>query len=109
MPDYGKRIDGTDKGLGWFGELPMQDNSKDVATELAVSFNYGNGDVLVPLLNPNLTEAEKLHLLQNKPPTEAILKKTADFGFQRIQQGRSPFIQEDEIKANNGLENYRSN
>ena len=108
MPDYGKRLDGTNKGLGWFGELPMQDNSKNVATELAVSIDYGNGDVLVPLLNPYLSEAEKLHLLQNKPPTEEILRKTGEFGFNRIQQGKSPFIQEDELKNRNGSVDFRS-
>ena len=109
MSDYGKRTDGTDKGTGWFGKLPMQDGSNTEATELSTSFNYGNGDVLVPLLNPKLTEAEKLHLLQGKPPTESILKKAGDFGYERLQQGKSPFIQEDEMRTGNGLVNYRGN
>lgn len=104
MADYGKRLDGTNKGTGWYGELPMQDGSNRVATEISLSFDYGNGDVLVPMLNPYLSNAEKLHLLQGKEPTRDIMDKTGKWGYDRIQQGRNPFIEPDETPI--GLENY---
>ena len=95
---YGNRVDGTPKGDGFFGALPMQDGSNRVATELSMSFDYGNGDVLVPLFNPLLTHAEQLHLLQGKPPTEDIINKAGQWGAKRLQQGRSPFAEETEIE-----------
>ena len=54
-PSYDNRLDGSAKGEGWYGALPMLDNSGNVATELSTTFNYGKGDVLVPLINPMLT------------------------------------------------------
>ena len=54
MPDYGNRLDGTPKGSGWFGELPMQDGSNNLATELSMSSDYGNGEVLVPLIHSSV-------------------------------------------------------
>lgn len=90
--DYGKRVDGSPKGSGFFGPLSMLDKSGDFATELSASFNYGFGDVLVPLINPSMTEKELIHLLEGKPPTEEMLDKAGKFGFERIIQGKTPFI-----------------
>ena len=105
LANYGNRVDGTPKGNGFFGALPLQDGSDRVATELSMSFDYGKGDVLVPLLNPYLSETERLYLLQGKEPTEEILDKTGKWGFDRLQQGRSPFV--DEIDQQQGLTGYR--
>ena len=107
MADYGKRLDGTNKGTGWFGELQMQDGSNQIATELSTSFDYGDGDILVPLLNPYLNEAEKLYLLQGNEPTPEIIDKTGKWGYDRLQQGKNPFIEENEEPINNGLVNFR--
>ena len=107
MANYGNRVDGTPKGTGWFGELPMQDGSNTIATELSTSFDYGNGDVLVPLLNPYLSNAEKLYLLQGNEPTPEIIEKTGQWGFDRLQQNKSPFIEENENPIQEGLINYR--
>jgi hypothetical protein len=97
LADYGKRTDGTLKQNGFFGPLPMQDGTSRVATEMSVSFDYGNGDVLVPLINPLLTNAEKLYLLQGNKATEEIKHKAGQWGLERIRQGRSPFAEENEI------------
>ena len=105
LTDYGNRLDGTPKGNGFFGALPMQDGSNSVATELSMSFDYGKGDVLVPLLNPYLSDAERLYLLQGKEATKEILDKTSKWGFDRLQQGRSPFV--DEIDQQQGLAGYK--
>ena len=107
-PSYSKRPDGSAKGEGWFGALPMLDSSGNVATELSVSFDYGKGDVLVPLINPMLTPAEHLSLLQGKEPTKEILDKAGRWGFERLQQNKSPFIMEGEQQKvpDEGLVNF---
>ena len=106
--DYGKRLDGTDKGNGWYGPLPMLDGSNTTATELSTSFDYGQGDVLVPLINPMLTPAEHLSLLQGKEPTKEIQDKAGQWGFERLQQNKSPFIMEGEQQKvpDEGLVNF---
>ena len=104
LANYGNRLDGTPKGNGFFGALPMQDGSNSVATELSMSFDYGKGDTLVPLLNPYLSDTERLYLLQGKEPTKEIIDKTGNWGFDRLQQGRSPFV--DEIDQQ-GLTGYK--
>ena len=110
MPNtgYEKRLDGTDKGNGWYGPLPMLDGSNTIATELSASFDYGQGDVLVPLINPMLTPAEHLSLLQGKEPTKEIRDKAAQWGFERLQQNKSPFIMEGEQQKvpDEGLVNF---
>ena len=107
-PSYGNRPDGSAKGEGWYGALPMLDKSGNVATELSTTFNYGKGDVLVPLINPMLTPAEHLSLLQGKEPTKEILDKAAQWGFERLQQNKSPFIMEGEQQKvpDEGLVNF---
>lgn len=104
LEDFGKRLDGTPKGTGWLGVLPMQDGSNRVATEMSTSFDYGNGDTLVPLLNPLLSQDEVQHLLKGGEPTENILNKAGQFGFERLRQGKSPFITDEDRK---GLAGYR--
>lgn len=88
---FGLRQDLTPKGEGYFGILPMQDGSGNVATEMSMTYDYGNGDVLVPLMNPSLTKTEINHLLKGYEPTKQMIDKTYQFGLQRLQEGRSPF------------------
>ena len=106
LANFGNRIDGTPKGNGFFGILPMQDGSNTVATEMSMTFDYGNGDILVPLINPLLNEKELQHLLKGGEPTKEIINKADQFGFQRLQTGRSPFADELDMQAQ-GLARYR--
>ena len=86
----------------------MLDGSNTIATELSTSFDYGQGDVLVPLINPLLSLSERLSLLQGKEPTKEVLDKAGQWGFERIQQNKSPFIMENEKQIDaNGLTNYK--
>ena len=73
------------------------------------STTYRNAlDVLVPLINPMLTPAEHLSLLQGKEPTKEILDKAGQWGFERLQQNKSPFIMEGEQQKvpDEGLVNF---
>ncbi len=86
----------------------MLDGSNTIATELSTSFDYGQGEVLVPLINPLLSLSERLSLLQGKEPTKEVLDKAGQWGFERIQQNKSPFIMENEKQIDaNGLTNYK--
>lgn len=92
LVNYGKRIDGTSKGTGWFGELPMLDGKHSVMTEQAMTFDYGKGNVLVPLINPYSTRDELFRLSLGKEPTKEMINKAERWGFERISRGQSPFI-----------------
>ena len=102
--NYGNRLDGTPKGNGFFGPLQMQDGSNSVATEMSMSF----GDQLFPLLNPYQSEANRLHLLQGKPPTEEMIDLTRQWGNSRLKQGLRPFVQENENMPGDGLNNFNN-
>lgn len=108
LSKYGKRLDGTDKGTGWFGELPMLNGNNSVMTELSSTFNYGGKDVLVPLINPYTTREELFGLALGNPPSKELLDKTANWGFERLSNGQSPFITKQEQAQ--GLDKfYRGN
>lgn len=93
-PGYGKRADKTEKGRGYFGELPRPDGS--VSTELSIGIDFGQGEQEIPLLVPTLTKDEIQHLLSGKKATKAIVDKAAGFAFDRIKAGRQPFADPDE-------------
>ena len=88
---YGLREDGTPKGQGWFGPLPMKDNSGKIATELSLGFDFGGKQVLAPALVPYLTPEEVTHLLSGKKATPEIVNKAAEHAKMRMKQGLSPF------------------
>lgn len=88
---YGLRADGTEKGTGYFGELPMQDGSGKVATEISIGVNIDGRDVEIPTLVPTLSEEEKSYLLNGGEPTEAIVTKAVEYARMRMSKGLSPF------------------
>lgn len=96
-PDYGARVDGTPKGLGFFGELKRPDGK--VSTELSAGFNFDGKEREVPLLVPTLTQAEITHLLAGKEPTKLIEGKAIEHAQQRIAAGKSPFAQPGEQRS----------
>ena len=96
----GLRPDGRKKGLGWFGLLPRSDGS--YSTELSAGVKIGGKETLIPLLAPNLTEAEVRWLLEqpeddpeffNKLP-KGILQKAIKHAEGRGLLGLSPFADE---------------
>lgn len=92
--DYGTRADGSKKGRGYFGELKRPDG--DVSTELSIGVSVDDKEMEIPLLVPTLTKSEVNRLLEDKPPTEAIIKKAFDHAMMRMKQGKSPFADDDD-------------
>lgn len=84
---YGQRIDGTEKGYGYFGELPMRGGG--VATELS----YGPSNDLAPLIVPTLSVEELYQLLQGMEPSADIFRKADEYKRLRRFQGSNPFAE----------------
>jgi len=89
MPNYGKRLDGTEKGEGWLG--PIKNNAGDTMTELSMSTNIDGKEVLMPLLVPTLTQDEIDYLKAGNRPTKGIVDKAVSHAMDRIKAGASPF------------------
>lgn len=87
MDKYGFRQDGTLKGKGFFGELPMSDGS--VATEMSMTVDADGKDVDIPLLNPYTTAEDRENILQGNI-TKEIEEKAVSWAKDRMMQGKSP-------------------
>lgn len=94
IPNYGKRQDGTDKGLGFFGELKRPDG--DVSTELSIGVNLGGKETEIPLIVPTLDKVELDYLLSGGKATPAIIQKSVNHALSRLQSKQSPFAEEGE-------------
>jgi hypothetical protein len=101
--DYGKRIDGSQKGKGFFGELKRPDGN--VSTEISIGVGLNGKETQVPLIVPTLTKQELDYLLNtsvksktffDKMP-EAIIQKAVDHAKFRIDNGQSPFASQEEV------------
>jgi len=88
---FGKRLDGTNKGLGFFGILDRPDGG--ISSELSFSFATDNGEILAPLIVPTLTKQELSSLLNGDKPTEAIVNKAMRFAIERLKAGKNTFRQ----------------
>ena len=98
---YGKRPDGSQKGSGYFGELPRPDGK--ISTELSIQFDDVLGGKPIPLIVPTLTKKE-LDLLLSTPEKDtsklprSIIDKAIEHAKKRDAQGLSPFARpEDRI------------
>lgn len=88
---YGKRVDGTEKGSGYLGELKMTDGSGRVITELGVGVNIDGKEIEIPAVVPTLSKQELAHILSGGSPTPEIIQKAADHARKRLAGGLSPF------------------
>jgi hypothetical protein len=95
-----------EKGPGYFGELKRAQGG--VSTEISVGVDFGQGETEIPLLVPTLTKDEINYLLTKSPsdsdllttPTgQAVYRKAVDHAKGRITEGKSPFAQPGEQKA----------
>ena len=91
---YGKRVDKTNKGLGYFGELKRPDNK--ISTELSIGVNLGGKEMEIPTIVPTLTKEEIDYLLQGNKPTSDIIQKAIGHAKKRISEGKNPFAQQGE-------------
>lgn len=102
MSDRGNRPDGTKKGSGWLGVLPISypGGKTGEATEYSVGVNIGGKEVLIPSLVPTLTDEEKKLMLgkiipEGQQVPADIMQKAVQFAVERIKQGLSPFKEEE--------------
>jgi len=92
VPNYGLRPNGTRKGNGYFGPLPMTDGSGRVATELTTHVEFDGRDMDLPVIVPTLNDDEKAHLLSGKKPTRQIIDKAIRHAIERENQGLNPYF-----------------
>ena len=103
---YGKRPDGTEKGSGWLGELPVKGGG--VATEYTMASDAVKVDgkmIDFPTLVPTLTKSEVELMVNDVIPNrkeipEPIIQKAIDHAKKRISEGKSVFA--DQIKSKGG-------
>jgi len=93
---YGLREDKTQKGLGYFGEIPMTGGPNDFMTELGSQMTEDEGEFHFPLIVPTLTREELDHLASGKEATNEIWKKAQDHAVMRRDQGKDPFAHREE-------------
>jgi hypothetical protein len=87
---------GTVKGKGYFGEIPM--NEGGAMTEQSSAYGQDGNLVSHPLLVPTLTKQEIDLLGMGLEPTPEIYKKAQDYAQQRIGAGQSPFASPQELR-----------
>lgn len=96
--DYGERVDKTKKGRGFFGELKRKNG--EISTELSIGVEIDGKEVQIPLLVPTLDKSDISYLLRTDEEVsefpESIIDKAYRHALERIKQGRSPFIEDDE-------------
>jgi len=96
---YGNRPDGSRKGRGFLGEIPIP-GTTDVATEYSVGVNIDGKDVDIPTLIPTLSKEEVAAVIEaarnNQFPPEDIIAKAADFARSRIADGKPLYATEEE-------------
>ena len=94
-PDYGygKRENGTNKGLGYFGMLPRLDDPNIQSSELSTSYTMNGKNISMPSIVPTLTREELNILLSGQPPTRDMEDKIVGHAMQRIRAGKNTFAQ----------------
>lgn len=99
---YGKRNDGTWKGSGYLGELPIKGGG--VATEYSVGVNIDGKETEIPTLVPTLTKDEVSLMTDDIIPNgkeipQSILNKAVEFARSRMANGESVWANSGAPKA----------
>lgn len=95
---FGKREDGTNKGLGFLGKIEMNDGS--VMTEMSIGVKIDGKETLIPSIVPTLSKEEIDHLAKGGKVTDAIVKKAVTHAKSRMKDGLSPFATKEEEMKN---------
>tara|TARA_R110000744_G_scaffold338027_4_gene443229 strand:- start:3069 stop:3422 length:354 start_codon:yes stop_codon:yes gene_type:complete len=101
--DNGLRVDGTPKGMGYFGELSLTGGG--VATEYSEGVNLGGKELEIPMLVPTLDKQELYEMINdiipnNKPAPNSVFEKALQHAESRISKGLSPFATEEDSLIN---------
>jgi len=96
---YGKRADGTEKGTGFLGELPMQDDTGRVSTEISIGVEFDGKETQIPTLVPTLNDEQKAYLLGGGDPRqrEDIVRLAEDHAKSRMKEGKPVFAGADDV------------
>ena len=101
LVDTSKRLDGSDKGLGYFGKLKRPDGME--STEISTGIGVDGKEIEIPMLVPTLTQKEVDQLLRIPlpPPSgfkfpKPIVDKAIAHYQKRVAEGKSPFAQQGE-------------
>lgn len=87
---YGLRPDGTPKGNGWLGPIPMTNG--EVMTEQTIDIDLDGKRTYMPLLVPGHS-AEEMELLRGGgKPTKPMVDRAVEHGLRRMRQGLSPYV-----------------
>ena len=89
--EYGLRVDGTPKGEGFLGLLPMEGG--DVMTEQSVGVEFNGNETLIPSIVPTLSQEEISYLAGggDARTNDSIMDKAITHAQDRIARGLSPF------------------
>lgn len=90
---YGMREDGTPKGRGWLGELPMADGK--VMTELSIGVSFDGKEKIIPSIVPTLSQEEIKHLSSGGDVTDSIVRKAVEHAKKRIAENKSVWADDD--------------
>jgi hypothetical protein len=93
--NWGTRQDGSAKGTGWLGQIPMAGDPKTLypeqMSELSADVTIGGKNISFPLIVPTLTPQEIIYLRLGKEPTQNIYRKAISFALEQLKQGKSPY------------------
>ena len=87
---------GTVKGKGYFGEVPMDQGG--AMTEFSSAYGQDGNLVSNPLIVPTLTKQELDWLKAGLDPTPQIIKKAQDYAQKRMGAGQSTFATPQELR-----------
>ena len=90
--DYGKRLDGTKKDVGFRGLLNMTDGSGSTATEQSIGVNVDGREMFIPSIVPTLDKNELNAILSGQGNwPDSIYRKAIDHALERERQGLPMF------------------
>ena len=105
---FGTRRDGSFKGAGFKGLIPMTDGSNRVMTELTIDVDIGGKKVAIPSIVPSLTKAEIDHLAAGGEVTEEIQRKAILHAVKRANANEPVFARNSESPAtSNDIAKFR--
>jgi hypothetical protein len=96
VDSYGKRPDGSAKGTGFFGEIPHPTKPGVFSTELTIGVHLDGKPQNIPLIVPTLNRQELDAVMMGKED-DRIVRKAVDHAKQRLNQGRSPYAEPNEV------------
>ena len=89
MSKYGKRIDNTEKDVGWLGPIRTKDGYSDM-TEYSVGMP-GTEETFRPSIVPGMHPADINYIRETEEVPQDVLAVSDRFAKERIKQGKSPF------------------